>query len=54
MKMIASGKPPRVIAKQLFLSPRTVNTYRARILQKLKIKNNAELIQYVIQNNLLD
>jgi len=54
MKMIAAGKPPRVIATQLFLSPRTVNTYRARILQKLKLKNNAELIRYVIQNKLLD
>ena len=53
-KMIAAGKPPRVIAKELFLSPRTINTYRARILQKLKIKNNAQLIQYVLQNNLFE
>ncbi len=54
MKMIAAGKPPREIAKLLFLSSRTVNTYRARVLQKLKLKNNAELIQYVIQNKLLN
>jgi DNA-binding NarL/FixJ family response regulator len=54
MKMIANGKPPREIAGHLFLSPRTVNTYRARILQKLKLKNNAELIQYVMNNKLLN
>jgi DNA-binding CsgD family transcriptional regulator len=54
MKMIAAGKQPRVIVKQLFLSPRTVNTYRARILKKLKVKTNTELIHYVIEHNLLD
>ena len=39
MRMIAAGKAPREIAALLFLSPRTVNTYRSRVLQKLKLKN---------------
>jgi len=54
MKMIAAGKPPREIAGALHLSPRTVNTYRSRILQKLKLKNNAQLIHYTIEHNLLN
>jgi two-component system invasion response regulator UvrY len=54
MKMIAAGKPPREVADQLFISRRTVNTFRARILKKLDLKNNAEIVQYVIQNKLED
>ena len=54
LKLITAGKPPRIIAKELSVSTRTVNTYRARILQKFDVKSNAELIQYVLQNNLLE
>ena len=54
MRMIAAGKAPREIASLLHLSPRTVNTYRARVLQKLKLKNNAQLIHYAIENKLLN
>jgi DNA-binding CsgD family transcriptional regulator len=49
MWMIASGKAGRQIARELFLSPNTVSSYRTRILRKMKMKNNAELMQYAIQ-----
>lgn len=52
--MIASGKMVSDIARELFLSVKTVSTYRAKILQKMNLKNSAELTHYVIKNNLLD
>ncbi|MGV8121508.1 MAG: response regulator [Candidatus Xenobiia bacterium LiM19] len=52
MTLIASGKKPREIAEMLCLSARTVSTYRMRILKKLCLKGNAELVQYYIQNHL--
>lgn len=54
LTMIASGKPASAIADELFLSVKTVSTYRARILQKMKMRNNAELIHYAILNKLAD
>jgi len=54
MRMIASGKPVKQIAEQLFLSEHTVRTYRSRILEKMKMKIDTELTQYVIKNNLID
>ena len=52
MLLIASGKSVTEIASHLFLSVKTVSTYRKRILQKLNLKNNAELTHFVIQNEL--
>jgi DNA-binding NarL/FixJ family response regulator len=54
MRKIASGKTGTEIARELFLSPKTISTYRARILEKMGIKNNAELIRYAIKNRLVD
>jgi len=54
MCRLASGKTIRVIGKELFLSVRTVSTYRARVLDKLNMKTNAELIRYALLNNLID
>ena len=54
MCMIASGKSVSEIASELFLSVKTISTYRQRILKKMNIKNNSELTHYVIKNNLLD
>lgn len=54
MCMIASGKRINEIAEKLFLSPKTVSTYRARILEKMGMKTNADLIHYVIRNKLVD
>jgi len=54
MLMIASGKSVGVIAKELSLSVKTVSSYRANILLKTRMKNNAELTHYAIQNKLVD
>lgn len=50
---IASGKRLSDIASELMLSPKTVSVYRARVLEKLKLSNNAELTVYAIRNNLV-
>ncbi|CAN5432423.1 response regulator transcription factor [soil metagenome] len=52
LKMIASGQTVSEIAELLSLSVTTVSTYRARILFKTKMKTNAELTHYVIENKL--
>ena len=54
MCMIASGRSVSEIASELFLSVKTISTYRHRILTKMSMKNNSELTHYVIKNNLLD
>ena len=54
LKMIGSGKKVSDIARHLSLSVKTVSTYRAHILAKMNLKNNAELTYYVIQNGLLN
>ena len=54
MRRIAAGKALKEIAQELFLSVRTVSTYRARVLEKLNLKTNTELIRYALQNKLVD
>jgi len=54
MCMIASGKTVNEIAGELLLSAKTVSTYRSRILRKMNMNNNAELIHYAIQHRLVD
>ncbi|HKN18781.1 MAG TPA: response regulator transcription factor [Dissulfurispiraceae bacterium] len=51
---IASGKTISEIADQLSLSVKTISTYRSRILEKMQLKNNAELTNYAIRNHLVD
>lgn len=50
--LIASGKAVKQIAEELYLSEKTVSTYRARILEKMKMKTNAELTHYAIKHHL--
>jgi DNA-binding NarL/FixJ family response regulator len=52
--MIASGKTVTEIAEELNLSVKTISTYRARILEKMNMKTNAELTRYAFQNSLID
>jgi two-component system, NarL family, invasion response regulator UvrY len=52
--LIGSGKTVSQIADTLALSVKTVSTYRARILEKMHMENNAELIHYAVQNGLVD
>jgi two-component system, NarL family, invasion response regulator UvrY len=54
MRLIASGKTVGEIAEMLSLSDRTISTYRARILEKMGMKTNAELTHYAIQNKLVE
>ena len=54
MCMIAKGRTIKNIAEELFLSPKTVSTYRSRILEKMKMKSNEELTHYAINNHLID
>lgn len=51
--LIASGKGLTEIAEAMSLSVKTVSTYRSRILDKMKMKSNAELIHYAIKNKLV-
>ena len=51
--MIAIGKSLTEIGKELSLSVKTISTHRTRILEKMKMKKNAELIHYAIQHELL-
>ena len=54
MWLIASGKPINRIAKEMFLSPSTISTYRVRILRKLGLTSNAELVQYAVRYQLIE
>jgi DNA-binding NarL/FixJ family response regulator len=51
--LIASGKTVSEIAEEVHLSVTTISTYRARILEKMGLKNNAELTRYAIQHDLV-
>ncbi|MHB8261375.1 MAG: response regulator [Bacteroidia bacterium] len=53
LKLIASGKTVSIIADELSISVSTVSTYRSRILEKMKLKNNSELTHYAISMNLV-
>ena len=52
--LIGRGKSPTDIATELSLSVKTVSVYRARLLEKMKMRNNAELTRYAIQHSLVD
>ncbi len=54
MRLIASGKTLSEIAGLLSLSDKTISTYRARLMEKMGMRTNSELIHYAIQNKLVD
>ena len=54
MNMIASGKTIVEISKELNLSDKTISTYRARILEKMELKTNAEITHYAFANDLVN
>jgi len=54
LRLIASGKSVTEIAAELYLSSKTVSTYRVRLLKKMNLKTNAELMHYAMQNHLID
>lgn len=53
LRLIASGKTVSEVAEALNLSVTTVSTYRARILDKMQLKNNAELTRYALEHHLV-
>jgi DNA-binding NarL/FixJ family response regulator len=54
LKLIAEGMTSRQIGEKLFISPKTVENHRERIMQKLEIHKNVDLVRYAIANNLLN
>jgi DNA-binding NarL/FixJ family response regulator len=53
-RKLAAGQSPTEIANELNLSVKTVSTYRARVLEKMNLKTNADLTYYAIKNALFD
>jgi DNA-binding NarL/FixJ family response regulator len=54
MKMIAAGVALTEIALQLHLSVKTISSYRTRILEKMRMKSNAELTRYALEHKLIE
>ena len=54
LRLIASGKIVSEIAKELSLSVKTISTYRTRILEKMGMRNNAELMRYAMDHQLVE
>ena len=54
MCLLGSGKTVKEVGSEISLSVKTISTYRARILEKTKMRNNAELMRYVIEHKLID
>ncbi|MDX9758338.1 MAG: response regulator transcription factor [Bacteroidota bacterium] len=53
LRLLASGMKPAQIADELGVSPRTVGTYRARMLEKLRLESTADLIRFAIAQKLI-
>ncbi len=54
LSLMASGKSLTEISKTMLISPKTVSVYRARMLEKMGFKNNAEAVHYAISYHLVD
>ena len=54
LRMLASGKSLSEIAEALATSPKTVSVYRTRLLEKMELKNNAEIAHYAIKSGLIN
>jgi DNA-binding CsgD family transcriptional regulator len=53
LKLVAGGETSREIAKRLSISPKTVDTYRSRLMSKIGVKNLAGLIKFAIQHGVI-
>lgn len=53
LRLVAEGNTSKEIAQKLYISPRTVDTHRSNVMQKLELNNIAELVRYAINNNLV-
>jgi two-component system invasion response regulator UvrY len=52
-RKLAQGTALTVISKDLSISPKSVSTYRSRILEKMRCRNNAEITQYAVREGLI-
>ena len=52
LQLVVEGKTSASIAEMLFLSPKTVETYRSRLMEKLGVSNLAELVKFAIEHGL--
>ena len=54
MRMLAEGLTSREVAKQLFISPKTVENHRTNLMKKLSLKSSVELVRYAARLGLID
>jgi DNA-binding NarL/FixJ family response regulator len=54
LRMLAAGKTPSEIGSDLALSTKTVSTYRARLLDKLNLRSNADLVRYAVKEGIVE
>jgi DNA-binding NarL/FixJ family response regulator len=54
MCLLASGKTVKEVGSDLSLSVKTISTYRSRILEKMRMRNNSELMRYVVRHKLIE
>jgi two-component system, NarL family, invasion response regulator UvrY len=54
LRGLAEGQPLKAIAARMSVSPKTVTTYRGRLLQKLGLQGNADLVRYALEHGLVD
>jgi DNA-binding NarL/FixJ family response regulator len=52
--LLASGKTVKEVSNELSLSVKTISTYRSRILEKMSLENNAQLMRYAVKHALVD
>jgi len=53
LKLVADGKTSREIAERLSISPKTVDTYRSRLMSKIGVKNLVGLVKFAIRHGLI-
>jgi two-component system, NarL family, response regulator NreC len=53
LQMIAEGKPVRKIAEALFISPKTVETHRAHLMEKLELHNTVEIVRFAVRKGIV-
>jgi len=51
--LLSSGKTVKEVGAELSLSVKTISTYRSRILEKMNLQNNSQLMRYAVQNGLV-
>ena len=54
LQMLVAGKPLKQIAAELSLSPKTISTFHTRMLEKLRLQNDVELVRYALENKLAE